>query len=69
MLYLALGQAVFARPLSVPVWQPIQSEHLLGFVGIALFSTLGLGLISQAFRVAPASIVALFHERSGKTPS
>jgi len=60
MLYLALGQVIFAGPLSVPVWQPIQSGHLLGFAGIALFSTLGLGLISQAFRVAPASIVAPF---------
>ncbi len=58
MLYLALGQAVFAGPLSAWVWEPVQSEHWMGFAGIALFSTLGLGLITQAFRVAPASIVA-----------
>ncbi len=60
MLYLALGQAVFAGPLSAWMWEPIQSGHMLGFAGIALFSTLGLGLITQAFRVAPASVVAPF---------
>lgn len=60
MFYIALGQAICAAPLTIWVWEPIQSAHLTGFVGIALFSTLGLGLITQAFRVAPASIVAPF---------
>ena len=61
MLYLALGQAVFSGPLMAWVWQPVQSSaHLLGFAGVALFSTLGLGLITQAFRIAPASVVAPF---------
>lgn len=60
MFYIALGQAVCAAPLTGWVWEPVQSEHMLGFIGIALFSTLGLGLITQAFRIAPASIVAPF---------
>jgi len=30
------------------------------FLGIALVSTLGLTLITQAFRIAPASVVAPF---------
>lgn len=60
MLYIALGQVFFAGLPQAWVWVPVQSEHLLGFVGLAIFSTLGLGLITQAFRVAPASIVAPF---------
>ncbi|MCB5363889.1 DMT family transporter [Pusillimonas sp. CC-YST705] len=60
MLYLGVGQAVFAGPLSAWIWVPVQAEHWLGFAGIAFFSTVGLGLITQAFRVAPASIVAPF---------
>lgn len=60
MFYIALGQAVCAAPLTGWVWEPVQAVHFSGFLGIALFSTLGLGLITQAFRVAPASIVAPF---------
>lgn len=41
-------------------WQPIELAHAWGFAGITLCSTLGLGLITQAFRTAPASVVAPF---------
>jgi len=59
-LYIALGQAFFAGLPQAWVWTPVQSGHMAGFLGLAIFSTLGLGLITQAFRVAPASIVAPF---------
>ena len=42
------------------VWKPIDWAHAPGFVGIAICSTAGLGLITQAFRIAPASKVAPF---------
>lgn len=60
MLYIALGQVFFAGLPQAWVWEPVQTGHFAGFMGLAIFSTLGLGLITQAFRVAPASIVAPF---------
>lgn len=60
MFHIVLGQLIFAGlPLAI-VWKPIDWAHLPGFVGIALCSTAGLGLITQAFRIAPASVVAPF---------
>lgn len=41
-------------------WRTPQYEHWPFFAGVALFSTLGLTLITQAFRIAPASTVAPF---------
>lgn len=60
MLYIALGQVVFTSLPQVWVWEPVQTGHFVGFMGLAVFSTMGLGLITQAFRVAPASTVAPF---------
>lgn len=59
-LYIVVGQLVFSA-LAIPwFWSPIQWPHLPFFLGVALCSTAGLGLITQAFRVAPASVVAPF---------
>ncbi len=60
MFYIAVGQAVVSAGLQPWFWQPLQGEHALGLAGIALFSTLGLGFITQGFRIAPASVVAPF---------
>lgn len=51
-LYTGLG--VFA------VWQPPQASHLPLFLGMAVFGTLGMALISQAFRLGAAAVVAPF---------
>lgn len=60
MFYIAVGQAVFAA-LPLPwLWKPVEAAHWLPIAGIAVSSTLGLGLITQAFRTAPAVIVAPF---------
>lgn len=40
---------------TTPVW-----ADLPFFAGVALFSTLGLTLITQGFRIGPASVVAPF---------
>ncbi|MEI2414598.1 DMT family transporter [Orrella sp. JC864] len=60
MFYIALGQVLVSAAAQPWFWQPVQSQHALGIAGIALFSTLGLGLITQGFRIAPASVVAPF---------
>lgn len=59
MFYLALAQFVFSTIVILWFWQPInQVEHWIGFAGMAFLSSLGLGLITQAFRIAPAAVVA-----------
>src|SRR5690606_7500504 len=60
MFYIVLGQLVFACLPLAAVWKPIAWSHVPGFIGIAICSTVGLGLITQAFRIAPASKVAPF---------
>lgn len=59
-LYIVIGQLVFSVAAIPWYWEPIQWPHLPFFLGVALCSTLGLGLITQAFRIAPASVVAPF---------
>ncbi len=60
MFYIVFGQLVFASLPLAFVWKPVEWAHLPGFIGIAICSTAGLGLITQAFRIAPASAVAPF---------
>jgi drug/metabolite transporter (DMT)-like permease len=58
--YIVLGQLVCSAVALPWVWQTPAMEHLPYFFGIALFSTLGLALITQGFRIGPASVVAPF---------
>lgn len=61
MFYIALAQVIVAGAVVAWFWQPINQEiHWLGLTGMAICSTAGLGLITQAFRIAPASVVAPF---------
>ena len=58
MLYLTAASAIVSA-LAVPFfWIPIQATDIGGFVGVAFFGTAGFCLISQAFRMAPATVVA-----------
>lgn len=60
LLYLT-GTSALLSALVVPfVWTPIGLEDLWSFAGVALFGTAGMTLMTQAFRVAPASTVAPF---------
>jgi len=60
MLYIVIGQLVCASLIIPWFWRTPDWPHLPFFVGVALLSTLGLTLITQAFRIAPASVVAPF---------
>jgi len=60
MLYLTLFPLLFSGLLVPLQWQTPALSHLPIFVGIAVFGTLGMTLISQAFRLAPAAVVAPF---------
>lgn len=60
MLHIVLAQALVGVLAQPWVWLPVDSAHLWGFLGLAVFSTLGLTLITQGFRIGPASVVAPF---------
>ena len=60
MLYLVAVAGVLAGIASVFVWAPLQPEHALQFLFIAVFGTLGMTFMTQAFRMADAALVAPF---------
>ncbi|MDK1389780.1 DMT family transporter [Sinorhizobium sp. 8-89] len=57
-LYLT-GTSAILSGLIVPfVWSAPRVDDLLLFIGIALFGTVGQTLMTQAFRLSPAAVVA-----------
>ena len=60
MLFAMLFPMIYAAPCAVMNWTPVQAGDILLFVGLAICGSLGLALIGQAFRMAPAAIVAPF---------
>lgn len=60
MLYLT-GAGALISAFAMPVfWVPVRWEDLWLFVGIAAFGTAGITMMTQAFRFAPAAVVAPF---------
>lgn len=60
MFYVVLFPMLISGPLSWPQWEMPQLEHLPFFVAIAAAGSGGIMLITQAFRLAPAAIIAPF---------
>ena len=60
LLWLTGTGAVLSAFVVPFVWVPLQAEHIWQFLGIAVFGTTGMTMMSQAFRLAPAAIVAPF---------
>lgn len=60
MFYLVSLPILFCGPIVIFFWTPIDPAHLPHFFGTAICSALGGTLISHAFRLAPAAIVAPF---------
>ena len=60
MLYLVGAGGLAAAVLMPFVWVPVQARDLWLFVGIAFFGTAGMTMMTQAFRFAPAALVAPF---------
>ena len=58
LLYLTGTGALLSGVLVPFVWLPVRAEDIWLFVSIALFGTAGMTMISQAFRLAPATLVA-----------
>jgi drug/metabolite transporter (DMT)-like permease len=59
-LYVVLFPMLFSGLVVIPQWQVPELSHLPVFLGMALFGTSGIALVSHAFRLAPAAIVAPF---------
>lgn len=60
MLYLVGAGALISGVLSPFFWVPIRPEDIWLFLGIAVFGTAGLTMVTQAFRFTSASVVAHF---------
>jgi len=60
MLFVMLFPMLYAAPAAIAVWSPVAPGDIGLFTGTALFGSIGLALIGQAFRMAPAAIVAPF---------
>lgn len=60
MFYVVLFPMLFSGLIVSVQWQTPALAHLPVFAVMAVFGTLGMTLISQAFRLAPAAIVAPF---------
>lgn len=60
MLFAMLFPMLYAAPMAIASWTPVHPGDIGLSVAIAVFGSLGLALIGQAFRLAPAAIVAPF---------
>ncbi len=60
MLFAMLFPLLYAAPAAFMVWTPVQPTDFGLFLAAAVLGSLALALIGQAFRMAPAAIVAPF---------
>ncbi len=61
MMLFAVGfPGLYALPFATAVWVPVQTADYALFAAIAVLGSLGITLIGQAFRLAPAAVVAPF---------
>ncbi|MDF2095633.1 DMT family transporter [Aquibaculum arenosum] len=60
MLYVVLFPMIYSAPFALQVWEPVHTPDLWFFLAIAVCGNLGITLIGQAFRSAPAAVVAPF---------
>lgn len=59
--FMAAGfSAIFVAPVAIGSWTAVAAEDLVLFAAAAVFSSLGIGLGSMAYRLAPASDLAPF---------
>ncbi|MGY6634727.1 MAG: DMT family transporter [Alkalilacustris sp.] len=60
MLYVVLFPMIYAAPFALALWAPVAPGDWGMFIAIAVLGSLGITLIGQAFRLAPAAVVAPF---------
>lgn len=60
MLHLTLAAALLSSPAAFAPWPETRASDALLFLAMAVAATLGVTLLTQAFRMAPAAVVAPF---------
>jgi drug/metabolite transporter (DMT)-like permease len=60
MFYVNFFPLLFSVPVAAAVWVPVALDDLWLLAAMAAAGSLGLTLIAQAFRMAPAAVVAPF---------
>ena len=58
LLYMTATGALISLFIVPFIWLPLRAEDLWLFIAIALFGTAGMTMMTQAFRLAPAVVVA-----------
>lgn len=58
LIYLTGAGTLLSAAIVPFVWVPVQAQDLWLFVGIAIFGTAGMTMMTQAFRLAPAVLIA-----------
>ncbi|AKH99989.1 putative permease [Hoeflea sp. IMCC20628] len=58
LLYMTGTGAAISLFIVPFIWNPVRPEDLWLFVAVAIFGTAGMTMITQAFRLAPAVVVA-----------
>lgn len=60
MFFVILFPMIYAAPIAIAIWKPVAMSDIPLFLAIAVLGSLGVTLIGQAFRLAPAAVVAPF---------
>ena len=60
MFFVMLFPMIYAAPLAILRWVPVEMADMPMFLAIAVCGSLGITLIGQAFRLAPVAVVAPF---------
>jgi drug/metabolite transporter (DMT)-like permease len=60
VLWFLVLLTIFAGAIAAPGWIPIREDHWPELIGLGIAGALGQHLITEAFRYAPASVVAPF---------
>jgi drug/metabolite transporter (DMT)-like permease len=60
VFWFMLSLTVFGGILAAPDWVPLRREHWPWLVAVGIFGALGQHFLTEAFRHAPASVVAPF---------
>lgn len=58
LLYMTATGALISLFIVPFIWVPLRTEDLWLFIAIAIFGTAGMTMMTQAFRLAPAVVVA-----------
>lgn len=60
VFWVVVQLTLYSALLAAPHWQPIRPEHWWALVGIGISGAIAQHLLTEAFRLAPASVVAPF---------